>query len=338
MKSNWLGKTGIKVNPLGFGGIPIQRISEDEAIELVSKAVELGINFFDTARGYTDSERKIGMGIKGSRNKVVIATKSPALKYNEMKKDIQTSLEQLGVNYIDLYQIHNLRSEKDFHILMSSDGGYRALQEAKKSGLIRHIGITGHDVDLLVETLKTGKFSTVQVPFNALENQAKSELFAIARDREIGIIVMKPLAGGAIRSTDLALRYILAHDVSVVIPGMESIEQLEENLRAASFPPLSDREKEELLSEVKAIGKNFCRRCGYCLPCPEGIDIPTIFIFEGYYTRYNMPRWSRERYAGLKVKADSCQECGLCEEKCPYQLPIREMLKKAHRVLSDDND
>ncbi|MEC9488870.1 MAG: aldo/keto reductase [Halanaerobium sp.] len=333
MKAKWLGKTGLKVQPLGFGGIPIQRINEEEAVTLIQEAIDRGINFIDTARGYTDSEKKIGLAIQGLREKIILASKSPALTYRDMKRDIEISLEQLGVETIELYQVHNLRSEDDFHALMASEGGYKALQEAREAGIIKHIGITGHDVDLLVETLKTGRFETVQAPFNAIEDQAKSELFSIARDREVGIIVMKPLAGGAIKSAGPALRYILEHDISVVIPGMENIQQLAENLQAAAAPPLQDNERKALLAEADELGRTFCRRCGYCLPCPEGIDIPTIFILEGYHDRYQMADWARERYSNLAIQADRCEECGICEEKCPYQLPIREMLQTAHSKL-----
>ncbi|WP_449240356.1 aldo/keto reductase [Desulfoscipio gibsoniae] len=325
-----LGRTGLNVSVIGFGGIPIQRVSQEEATAIVHRALDKGINFFDTARGYTDSEAKLGEVFKNCRSKVIIATKSMARTKDGMAADIKKSLDTLGVDYIDLYQLHNVKDRAALEQVFKPDGALAALKEAKKAGVIKHIGITGHIRDYLVEALKSGELETVQFPFNAVEAGGAQELFDQAEQARAGIIIMKPLAGGAIRNTNLALRFILEHNVSTVIPGMDSPVQVDENAMAGQeLLPLSAAEKKVLDEESGTLGAVFCRRCEYCQPCPQGIDIPTVFLLDGYYTRYDLKDWAKERYRALPTKADSCAECGECEEKCPYNLPIRRMLAES---------
>jgi hypothetical protein len=330
MKYRILGRTGLKVSVIGFGGIPIQRISEEMAGSIINTALDLGINFFDTARGYTDSEAKIGAALKKRRKEAIIATKSMARTRESMAADIQTSLETLGVDYIDLYQLHNVKDEAALEQVLSPNGALAALVEAKKDGVVKHIGITGHIKGVLIEALKTGQMETVQFPFNAVETSGAGELFELANNLEAGIIIMKPLAGGALKNAGAALRFILEYPVTTVIPGMDSLQQVKQNaLVGEDQHPLSGDERKKLEEEAGSLGNAFCRRCEYCLPCPQGIDIPTVFLLDGYYTRYGLQDWARERYRGLPVKAGSCLECGQCEEKCPYGLSIRRMLADA---------
>ena len=329
-----LGKTGLQVSALGFGGIPIQRVSEQEAASIVGLAIEKGITFFDSARAYTDSENKIGRGIRGKRDRVVLATKSLVRTYEKMKEEIDKSLQALATDYIDLYQCHNLRTEQDIEAVLAPDGAMRALIEAKEAGKIRHIGLTGHKPPVIIKAVKTGYFETVQVPYNFIERTAEEELFPLAREMELGIIIMKPLAGGAFSRPDLALRFLMHQGVSTIIPGMDTIEQVEQNTAlAVKAEPLTESELEVLEKEKKEVGERFCRRCDYCKPCPQGVDVSGSFIIHGYFKRYGMPEWARKRYRALQVKNDACQECGLCESRCPYNLPIREMLKEVHRDL-----
>lgn len=334
MEIRKLGRTGYDVVSIGFGGIPIQRLGEKEAIELIELAAKEGMNFIDTARGYEASETLIGKGIKDNREKWIIATKSMARDYEGMKRDINISLENLGCEYIDLYQCHNVRTKEDYNRVMGDHGAYKALQEAKKEGKIREIGISSHDVNILKMVVETDDFSTIQFPYNAVETQGE-ELFRRAHERDIGVIVMKPLAGGAIAKGELALRYILENsNVSVVIPGVDKMEQITENMEVAKdFKPLNEEEGQELQDFASKLGNTFCRRCGYCLPCPEAIDIPSQFLMEGYYTRYDLKEWAIERYNTLSKKASDCIKCGKCETRCPYDLPIREMLKNVARLL-----
>lgn len=335
MRYRVLGRTGLKVSVIGFGGIPIQRVPGGEVGSIVHRALDLGINFFDTARGYTDSEAKLGSVLRQRRKEAIIATKSMARTAKEMASDIRASLKDMGVDYIDLYQLHNIKNKAALEKVLSPGGALAALQQAKEAGLIRHIGITGHIKEFLLETLQIPQIETVQFPFNPVESNGVQELLELAGQTETGVIVMKPLAGGAISNTDLALRFVLEKPVSTVIPGMDSLQQLEENAKAGLNPlPLSVQERKALEEQAGQLGAVFCRRCEYCRPCRKGIDIPSVFLFDGYYCRYNLQEWARERYRGLKATADQCIGCGECEERCPYNLPIREMLAEASRRLA----
>ncbi len=335
MEYRKLGKTGLTISVIGFGGIPIQRVSAGEACAIVNRALDLGINFFDTARAYTDSEEKLGAPLKARRKEAVVATKSMARTREAMGADIKKSLKTMGLDYIDLYQMHNVKSKRDLDRVLSPDGALAALIEAKEEGLVRHIGVTGHIKDFLVDTLQLEEVETVQFPFNAVETVGVPTLLEQAAEKGIGAIVMKPLAGGAFRNKNLALRYILEHAVSTLIPGMDSLEQVEENAGVGCNPhTLTIAEKKILEEEVNTLGGAFCRRCEYCKPCSQRIDIPTVFLLDGYYTRYNLQDWARDRYQGLKAKVDACIDCGECEAWCPYDLPIRQMLAEAASRLA----
>ncbi|MBP2640760.1 MAG: Aldo/keto reductase family protein [Firmicutes bacterium] len=334
MKKRLLGKTGIEVTEISFGGLPIQRCNMEEAGVVLHAVLDAGINFIDTARAYTDSEAKIGCHLADRRKEYFLASKSMARDRAGMAKDIDLSLAAMKTNYIDLYQVHNIKGREDLDAVLAPGGALEALKEAQKAGKIGHIGITGHTISLLIEGLRTGEFSTVQVPFNCIEQQALEELFPLAKAMNIGRIVMKPLGGGQLEQIDLALRFILEHDISTAIPGMDQIEQIQQNAAASEkFRPLSDQERQELLQEAKILGPNFCRRCGYCMPCAVGIDIPTTFIFHLQYTRYGMKDAISKRYATFSSKASDCIECGVCEERCPYDIPIRERMKQIAREL-----
>lgn len=329
-----LGKTGLRVSLMGLGGIPLQRVSEAEAKKIILTAVEKGINFIDTARAYTDSEAKIGESLIGLRDKVVLASKTMARTKEKMLNDIEISLRNLKTDYIDLYQCHNVRTQEEMDIVLAPGGALEALSDAQKAGKVRHIGLTGHRVPVLSDGIKTGVFATIQVPYNYMERSPEEELLPLARKEGLGIIVMKPLAGGAFSKSDLALRFLMHQDVTSIIPGMDSVEQVLQNTELVrENRELTASELEYLVEEARKIGNRFCRRCDYCKPCPQGIDIASSFVLHGYYTRYGLPEWSRERYNALKVKASDCIECGLCESRCPYSLPIREMLKEVHRDL-----
>lgn len=331
MQYRVLGRTGLKASVIGFGGIPIQRISEAESALVITRALDLGINFFDTARAYTDSEAKLGAVLNKRRSEVLIATKTMSRTAEGMAADIQNSLTAMGLDYIDLYQLHNVKDSPALEQVFGPGGALEALKQAKKDGLVRHIGITGHVRSFLVEALKTGEMETVQFPFNAVEAAGAGELLDLAAKTGTGVIVMKPLAGGVIPNPGPALRYILEHPaVSTVIPGMDAPEQVDQNAAVGAEPrPLTGAERKALEELAARLGSNFCRRCEYCQPCPQGVDIPTVFLLDGYFTRYELQDWARERYGEMKITARDCVECGECEEKCPYSLPIRSMLAEA---------
>lgn len=333
MEYRILGKTGLKISRLGFGGIPIQKIDAEGTRVLVSELVKKNVNFIDTARGYTVSEEYLGYALEGVREKFVLATKSMARTKDAMAKDIETSLNNLRTDYIDLYQVHN-PSAADLEKVMAEGGALEALIEAKEAGKIGHIGITLHSVELFRKALDLSWVETVMFPYNIVETQGE-ELIAECARRNIGFICMKPMAGGAIDDPTVAMRFISSNpSVTVIIPGMADVCEIEQNASAvADTSPLTAEEKEKIESIKESLGTNFCRRCNYCAPCTAGINIPAVFLFEGYYSRYDLKTWAKERYATLPKTASDCIECGACESRCPYNLPIREMLKKAANTM-----
>lgn len=333
MRYTSLGSTGMKVSVISFGGIPIQRISDEEAVAVLHACKNEGINFIDTARLYTDSEEKIGRYFKlHGRQGWYVASKSAARDHAGILQDLQLSLANLGCGYIDLYQLHNVSSPEEMEMVLAPDGALAALESARRQGLIRHIGLTGHKPEILEPGVDTGRFATLQIPFNALERQALP-LLKKARQLGMGTIAMKPLAGGALTYAAAALDYILKSDaVDVAIPGMQSVAEVEENCRVVE-KKVAPKDREKLEQLIAGLNTHFCRRCEYCLPCPHGLKIPVMFLFEGYYSRYNLKEWALERYAALPVKASDCVECGICESRCPYELPIREMLKQTAATM-----
>ena len=322
-----LGSTKMKIKRVGFGGIPIQRITQEDTNKVIDELVNQGINFIDTARGYTISEEYIGNSLEGRRDKFYIATKSMSRNYEDMKRDIDTSLKNLKTDYIDLYQIHNLKIG-EYSTIFNDDKAYRALLEAREEGKIKYIGITSHNLETIEKSIEDNKFDTIQFPYNIVEDQA-DEIFKKAYEKGVGTIIMKPLAGGAIDDATLAIKYILSKEyIDIAIPGMNTVDQVRENVFVLNDIELTKEDNLKIKKIRKELGANFCRRCEYCLPCPENVNIPQNFLLEGYYTRYNLKQWALERYESLgDSKASECVECGLCEEKCPYNLPIRNMLK-----------
>ena len=328
MEYRELGKTGLKISRLGFGGIPIQRIDAEGTKVLMHQMKDAGINYIDTARGYTVSEEYLGYALEGIREHFIIATKSMARTKEAMAADIEISLKNLRTDYIDLYQVHNATPEQVEQV-MAPGGALEALKEAKAAGKIGHIGLTAHSLDTFKMALDLDWVETFMFPYNIVETQAE-KLIAECAKRGIGFIDMKPLAGGAIEDATLALRYICANDaVTVVIPGMAEAKELEQNMAAVNnTAPITAEEKAAFLEVRNQLGTNFCRRCNYCQPCAAGINISGCFLFDGYLQRYGLGEWAKGRYATLPVKASACIGCGACEARCPYNLPIRDMLKK----------
>lgn len=351
MQKRCLGKTGLDVSIIGFGGIKLPGVDEDMTTEVLNKALDMGINFFDTARGYGDSEIKIGKAISHRRKEYFICTKSHVKTAEQMKKEIEQSLTNLKTDYIDVYLLHSLRLPEQYETVMSSNGALSALKEAKSQGLIKHIGFSSHRYrETMKLGIESGEFEVIMVAYNILNDELVDEdVMPLAKENDMGVIVMKPLAGGALASppeevdfagkitvsATQALRFVLANDaVTLAIPGMTKVSELIENVQVGNtFQQMSADEKRELIEAAEALGKEFCRGCGYCLPCPNEIKIPVILRHLGYYTKYGLKDWARGRYSMVEVKADECGECGECEDKCPYELPIIEKLKQAHQLL-----
>jgi hypothetical protein len=329
MQYRKLGRTKLNVSVIGFGGIPIQRLTKESARELILNALNKGINFIDTARAYSDSEEKIGYAISALKKKPLISTKSAARKKAELNKDIELSFKNLGVDYIDLYNIHFLKSKNELNNILSKDG---ALSVLRKNNRIKNVGITGHNIELLCHAVETNEFDTVMFPFNSIEQEA-TKLIELANDLDIGTIVMKPIAGGIISQPVNSIRLCLEQKITNIVVGMDSISQLHENTAKKIFTPLTDKEKTALNKEAKQLGNKFCRRCGYCLPCTKNINIPVVFIYYLYFTRYKLQKWALDRYKQMKRHATDCIKCKKCEQRCPYNLPICEMMEEvAHNM------
>ena len=328
MEYRVLGKTGLKVSTLGFGGIPIQRIDAEGTKVLMHALVEAGINYIDTARGYTVSEEYLGFALEGIRDQFVLATKSMSRTRNAMAVDIETSLKNLRTDYIDLYQVHNPTVDQ-LEQVCTEGGALEALLEAKAAGKIGHLGVTAHAAETVEKALELPWVETIMFPYNIVEIHGEY-LIEKCREKNVGFIVMKPLAGGAIEDATLAMRFVCANqNIGVVIPGMADPKELEQNLAAVeNASPLTDEELTKIQQMRQELGTQFCRRCNYCAPCTAGIPISAIFVLEGYLARYGLGDWARSRYAGQSKKASDCIGCGICESRCPYNLPIRDMLKR----------
>lgn len=328
MEYTTLGKTGLRISRMGFGGIPIQKVDAAVTRKLMERLVERGVNYIDTARGYTVSESYLGEALVGLRDRFVVATKSMARTKETMARDIETSLSNLKTDYIDLYQIHN-PSLAELEQVVAPGGALEALLEAKAAGKIRHLGVTAHMATVFERALEMDWVETVMFPYNLVETQGEA-LMRRCTEQNVGFICMKPLAGGALEDANLALRFIASNpDVSVVIPGMYDLREIDENIAALeNNAPLTAQETEKIDTIRRELGTQFCRRCNYCQPCTAGISISGIFVLEGYLNRYGLGDWARQRYAAMPKTAGDCVGCGVCETRCPYQLPIREMLAR----------
>jgi len=360
MQKRRLGRTKLNVSIVGFGGIPITGASVKYAVKMIRRAFDLGINYFDTARAYGDSEEKIGIALNDVRDKCVIATKTHQRTREEAARiGVKQSLRNLRTDRIDLVQLHGIDDEKTLEKAVSHEGSLAALKEARSKGLINFIGISGHNPYILAKAIGTGEFDTVLVPLNLLFKEATEELIPLAKELDVGVIVMKPFGGTELRfaqrqihenlqkalvrkefdrilgmgidKTRRSLRFVLAHDISTTIPGFSSVEEVESAIRVANeFRGLTKEEKEifrfgELPSEP------FCRECELCIPCPDGLNIPHLLALDKYFTYYEIKTWARQAYQKASTRIDSCTKCEECEAKCPYKLPIVNMLHEAEK-------
>lgn len=324
-----IGKTGLEVNRLGFGGIPIARVDESQAVETVLHAVESGVDFIDTARNYKTSERRIGMALQQTDQRVVLASKSQGRTAGDIRADLETSLNELQKDYLDLYQCHFVRDEQVYQEIIAPGGALEGLIQAQKEGLIGHIGLTSHSLDLLERVVDEGLFETIMVCYSFLEPKAQESLIPKALDKNIGVIAMKSFSGGVIDDPQLALKYVLSQHDIMVIPGVETKELFDQNWNVFQGScSLNDDEKLKITALRKQYDKSFCRRCDYCQPCSEEIPIQLILGVRSALKRFGKSflkeGWPREAID----KARNCSECGECLERCPYQLPIPDLIKE----------
>ncbi|MBE6031136.1 MAG: 4Fe-4S dicluster domain-containing protein [Clostridiales bacterium] len=329
MKYVTLGSTGITVNKNGFGALPIQRISFEEAAKLLRRAYDGGIRYFDTARFYTDSEEKIGYALSDVRSEIYIASKSMTTDVEVFKKEFEITLKNLKTDYIDVHQFHNPP-----FVPKPGDGTglYEAMMELKEQGRVRHIGITNHRIALALEAAESGLYETIQFPFSYLANEEEKKLVALCKEKNIGFICMKGLAGGLIRNGKAAFAGLLEFDNALPIWGIQKMEELEEFLscNTEDFEQELTPELEAIIEADKAelIG-GFCRSCGYCQSaCPQGIEISNCARMTLLLGRAPVEQYTTEPWKEKMRKAATCIECGACMQRCPYGLNIPKLLKE----------
>lgn len=325
-----LGETKLEANRLGLGGIPIQRVEEEEAVRLILHAVEKGVDFIDTSRVYTTSERRIGLALKQTRKRVVVASKSWTRTADGLRADLETSLKELDRESIDLYQCHNIKAASEYEQVISPGGALEALIRAKEEGLIGHIGVSSHSLDMIDRILDDGFFETIMVCFSFLEHSARDTIIPKALSKNVGVIAMKPFSGGVIEETELALRYALSQPGILVLVGMEYGHLFDQNWKIfqKGHYDLDAGETAKIEQIRKRFEKTFCRRCDYCQPCTEGIPIQYLMGLRSLVKRRGRQilkeGWIREAVD----KGRDCSECGLCLERCPYELPIPDLIKE----------
>ena len=323
-----LGKTGLMVSRVGFGGIPIQRIPKEEAVTIVRGVIDLGVNFIDTANGYSDSEEKIGVAIKGiKRDSLVISTKSRAPDKKSLLENLDLSLKRLGTDYIDIFHLHNVSTPESRDAAFAPGGAYEGVEEAVKAGKIRFPAFSSHNIRFAVDIMKTGKFAAVQLGFNCLDNEAEQEAIPLAKKLDIGFIGMKPIGGGMIENIGAAMRYVLQFDNVMPDPGIAKLSEMREIAMIVNENgAYSDEDKRAVRSLAIEMGDSWCHRCEYCQPCPQEIGISSVLRLDSSLKRF--PFAVAVGMLGKDMeKAAGCVECGQCVKRCPYDLQIPALLK-----------
>jgi predicted aldo/keto reductase-like oxidoreductase len=324
-----IGRTGLEVYRLGFGGIPIQRVSETQAVETVLHAIHRGVDFIDTSRAYTTSERRIGLALKQTDKKIILASKSHNKTAEAVRADLETSLKELQRDYIDLYQCHFVKDEAEYQKVISPGGALESLKKAQEENLIGHIGITSHSLDVLDRSLDDGLFDTIMACFSFLEPLAREKVIPRAKEKNIGVIAMKPFSGGFIENAGLALKYALAQPGILIIPGVEHKDLFDENWKVFQAGQALTREEKKEIEEIqKRYEKVFCRRCDYCQPCTEEIPIQVVLGIRSMVKRMGKGILQKGRHREAIDKGRNCTECGTCTTRCPYELPIPELIKE----------
>ena len=326
MRQVVLGTTGIRVPQNGFGALPIQRVTKEEAVRLVRAAYEGGIRFFDTARAYSDSEEKLGEAFQGMRDKVFLATKTHAKTPEEFWQHLDTSLRLLQTDYIDVYQYHCVNQ-----CWKPGDGSamYEAMLEAKKQGKIRHIGVTAHKIRVAFECVESGLYETMQFPFSYLASEEEVRLVRLCKEKQVGFIAMKGLAGGLIHRSEAAMAYIGQFGNVLPIWGIQRETELKEWLSYMRETPGMTEELSEYISrERQELSGEFCRGCGYCMPCPAGIQINQCARMSLMLRRAPSKAWLTPEMQAEMKKIENCLNCRQCTKKCPYELDTPALLKK----------
>lgn len=339
MKSVTLGRTGITVPQNAFGALPIQRVSHETAVAFLRRAYEGGMRYFDTARAYSDSEEKLGMAFgEGLREKVYIATKTMAKTPEDFWKDLETSLKMLRTDYIDVYQFH---CAEQCYRLGDGTGMYECMQEAKAQGKIRQISITAHKIGIAEEAVESGLYATLQFPFSYLSGKKEEELVRLCQEKEVGFVCMKGLAGGLIRDSRAAMAFVSQYDGALPIWGIQKETELEEWLSyMEDTPSMTEEIRSFIEKEREELSGEFCRGCGYCMPCPAGITINQCARMSLMLRRAPSKAWLNDYWQKEMKKIEGCLHCNKCMSHCPYELNTPELLRKNYedyqRVLAGE--
>lgn len=326
MKKVRLGRTNLMVTKTSFGVLPLQRVEMNEAVGILRKAYESGINFYDTARGYSDSEEKIGKALSGVRQNVIIATKTHARDKATLVKHLETSLKNLKTDYIDLYQLHNPEGMPD---PKDPDSLYEALLRAKESGKIRFLGMTNHRPPIALEAIRSSLFDTLQFPLSLLSSEPELQLIEECKKHDLGVIAMKALCGGLITNIPAAFAFLHRYENVVTIWGMQRESELDEFIGLdATPPPLDDLMLKSIEKDRAELGSDFCRGCGYCMPCPVGIPINWAARMSFVLQRAPYQPYMEDDWKEKMMQIEDCIECGNCTEHCPYSLNTPKLLKQ----------
>jgi uncharacterized protein len=323
-----LGKTGLVVTRLGWGGIPIQRVDEAEGVSVIRAVIEMGVNLLDTARGYTNSEHRVGLALQQVKKPVVLSTKSP-VKTEKIYDEVHASLKALQVGRVDIYHLHNVSTFDDYEKVMADGGAYRGLKRAQAEGLIGHIGLTSHSLPVLERAIEEARIDVAMACYSFLEPDAAKKVFPLAKAKGIGMLAMKAFSGGVIEEAGPALRFVLRTDRIVPIPGSETLERARENWRVfVEGGSLTEKDQAYIEATRAEFSQRFCRRCDYCQPCSQGISIQFALGLKTLIKRFGSMAeeltWMTEGLA----KARTCSECGQCLPRCPYQLPIPQLIRE----------
>ena len=317
------------VTRTGFGGIPVQRLTEDEAVRLIESALEQGINWIDTANGYGSSEERIGKAIKKyNRSRIKIFTKGSGKDPETIREQIELSFKRMEISYLDLYQFHLVPSGEVWED-MQKNGTFNTVLKMKQEGRIRHIGASCHTIDAALAVMDHPDIEVIQWPFNFISVEDGLKVLKKCRSNDIGFIAMKPFGGGLLENAPACIRFLLQYPEVVLDPGFERIEEIEEVIALCKEEASLSREDRITIEGIrKDLGTRFCRRCGYCSPCPHGVSIIPLMTMESIIRRFPPESLCSGWIAEAAESLENCQECGECEEKCPYELPIREGIKK----------
>ncbi len=330
-----LGKTGLTVSEFGFGCIPIIRLVKEDSVTVLRYALERGINFFDTANAYRDSEEKIGKAFEGVRDRVVLASKTLKRSAEGAVEQLENSLRMMKTDYLDLYQLHQIAQEEDWQKVIGPGGALEAVMKARDAGKVRHVGVTSHSLPMAIRMVKSGLFETVQFPFNFIEEGARDELFGAALECGMGFIGMKPFGGGMIDNADIAFKYLRNYPSVIPIPGFESCEQVDQLLAIYSLDNTISAQDQAMMDNYRSeLGKIFCRRCEYCQPCPQGVIITPAMGYPIFAKRMSAPV-AAEFCRKAMESVPNCTECGDCIKRCPYELKIPDIIKANYALYEE---